>query len=106
MYNPPYLAVEALEIYYRIHATILKSLQRNPPTHHFQLYTKVEFYTFNTCNCILSFKSTLSTVYYGLFLHFTCGDVCSDIIADDAGYSGDEGKSVCRGAGFHSAAFE
>ncbi|KAF6029656.1 cabin1 [Bugula neritina] len=41
MYNPPYLAVEALEIYYRIHATILKSLQRNPPTHHFQLYTKV-----------------------------------------------------------------
>ncbi|XP_067949405.1 calcineurin-binding protein cabin-1-like [Watersipora subatra] len=41
MYNLPHLAVEALEMYYRVHASILKSAQRSQSTQHFQLYSEV-----------------------------------------------------------------
>lgn len=45
MYNPPHLAVEALEMYYRIHTSILKCVQRALGSSHlYKLYSQVSYY--------------------------------------------------------------
>ena len=86
MYTSPYLAVEALEIYFRIHTSILKSVQRTTSEDNYKLYTEVSVhykitYVLMICMVLLKYCSADPCLDENeSFVYSHCKDILSSLL--------------------------